>query len=75
LEVSAAGDGDNGERLFSAFRAARCSIHGILPILLLTRKPERLFHSYVTSNFAEVLASYHLFCPETDNPRGRYAGF
>ena len=64
LEVGAAGDGDNGDRLFTAFRAARWSIHGILPILPQTRKPERLFHQYVVSSFAEVLASYHLFCPK-----------
>ena len=32
LEVGAAGDGDNRDHSFSAFRAARCSIHEILPI-------------------------------------------
>jgi hypothetical protein len=31
LEVCAAGDGDNRDQSFSAFRAARCSIHEILP--------------------------------------------
>ncbi len=32
LEVGAAGDGDNRDHSFSAFRAARCSIHEILQI-------------------------------------------
>ena len=32
LEVGAAGDGDNRDHSFSAFRAARCPIHEILPI-------------------------------------------
>jgi hypothetical protein len=51
LEVGAAGDGDNGDRLFTAFRAARWSIHGILPILPQTRKPERLFHQLCCIEF------------------------
>ena len=32
LEVGAAGDGDYRDQSFSAFRAARCLIHGTLPI-------------------------------------------
>jgi hypothetical protein len=32
LEVGVAGDGDNRDQLFSAFRAARYLIHEILPI-------------------------------------------
>jgi hypothetical protein len=34
LEVGAAGDADNRDHSFSAFRAACCSIHEILPIFL-----------------------------------------
>src|SRR5712664_1829415 len=49
FEVGAAGDGDNRDHSFSAFRAARCSIHEILPIFTPNPKLELLFHPSVTA--------------------------
>ena len=43
LEVGAAGDGDYRDQSFSAFRAARCSIHEILPIFNPNQKLKLLF--------------------------------
>jgi hypothetical protein len=48
LKIGAAGEGDNRDHTFSAFQAVRRSIHSILPILPQTRKPERLFHWYIS---------------------------
>jgi hypothetical protein len=61
LKISAAGDGDNRGHTFPAFQAVRRSIHWTLPILPQTRKPERLFHQYITSTVAAVLACDHFF--------------
>jgi hypothetical protein len=47
LEVGAAGDGDNRDHSFSAFRAARCSIHEILRFFTRNRKLELLFHGQI----------------------------
>jgi hypothetical protein len=49
LEVGAAGDGDNRDHSFSAFRAARCSIHEVLPIFALNPRTELLFHPSVAA--------------------------
>jgi hypothetical protein len=50
LEVGAAGDGDNRDHLFSAFRAARYPIHEILPIFFTHNSElEFLFHSSVSA--------------------------
>src|ERR1700738_4435445 len=43
LQVGAAGDGDNRDHSFSAFRAARCSIHETLPIFTPNPELELLF--------------------------------
>jgi hypothetical protein len=50
LKVGAAGDGDNRDHSFSAFRAAPCSIHEILPIFAPNAELEFLFHSSVSAN-------------------------
>ena len=50
LEVGAAGEGDNRDHSFSAFRAERCSIHeDSSRFPLLTRNSNFLFHSCVTA--------------------------
>jgi hypothetical protein len=49
LEVGAAGEGDNRDHSFSAFRAARCPIHEILPIFAPNSELEVLFHSSVSA--------------------------
>jgi hypothetical protein len=50
LEVGAAGDGDNRDHSFSAFRAARCSIHEILPDFRTPNSELKfLFHSSVSA--------------------------
>jgi hypothetical protein len=50
LEVGAAGDGDNRDHFFSAFRAARYPIHEILPIFFTHNSQlEFLFHSSVSA--------------------------
>jgi hypothetical protein len=56
LEVGAAGDGDNRDHSFSAFRAARCSIHEmILPIFHPNQELELLFHSSVTAEQEDAM--------------------
>jgi hypothetical protein len=59
LKIGAAGDGDNRDHAFSAFRAVRRSIHGILPILPQTRKLERLFHWYISRD-RQFIAIYRM---------------
>jgi hypothetical protein len=50
LEVCATADGDNRDQSFSAFRAARCSIHEILPDLHYNPEVELMFHSTLQSD-------------------------
>ena len=49
LENGAAGDGDNRDHSLFAIRAARCSIHEILPIYTHNQELELLFHLSVTA--------------------------
>jgi hypothetical protein len=49
LENGAAGDGDNRDHSLFAIRAARCSIHEILPIYTHNKELELLFHLSVTA--------------------------
>jgi hypothetical protein len=44
LENGAAGEGDNRDQSLFAIRAARCSIHEILPIFPHNQQLELLFH-------------------------------
>jgi hypothetical protein len=60
LEVGAAGDGDNQNHSFSAFRAARCPIHDILiheilPIFTPNSELEVLFHSSVSAKLEDSM--------------------
>jgi hypothetical protein len=48
LEVGASGDADYRDHSFSAFRAARCSIHELLPIFRPNDKLDLLFQSSVS---------------------------
>jgi uncharacterized protein (DUF2236 family) len=80
LQVGAAGDGNNRDQPFSAFRAARCSVHDILPIFFtLIRNWKfcsvRAFRAGPVQLVARIarVAVYHWLSGEASNRRGNSA--
>jgi hypothetical protein len=70
LEVGAAGDGDNRDHSFPAFRAARCSIHEILPIFAPPNSElEFLFHATVSEKQNDSMEAAAVMPPRDPRPR------
>ena len=71
LENGAAGDGDNRDHSLFAIRAARCSIHEILPISTHNQELELLFHLSVRPKQGDAMEAARVMLVQREQPPAR----